>query len=145
MVYKSEAGSYFLELAGSAGVSDSIQVGDRGDIRQTGFVPENEIVEWYNSLSGFFLPSVREGCGLPIMEAAACGTPVFVYEDVEISEEMEDLVIRVSSVEEVPGLVDKFSDEDSRDLAEKASRFSWSDTVEKHEEVYDRLQCSDSM
>lgn len=41
-----------------------------------GFVPEEELPDWYRAASGFVYPSLFEGFGLPVLEAMACGTPV---------------------------------------------------------------------
>lgn len=42
-----------------------------------GFVPDDVVVEWYQSSDVFVLPSVDgEGFGLPIIESMSCGTPV---------------------------------------------------------------------
>jgi len=42
----------------------------------TGFVPDGELVEWYQAATCLVLPSHDEGFGLPVVEAMACGTPV---------------------------------------------------------------------
>lgn len=49
-------------------------VGER--IRFTGFVPDDELVHFYNAAEVLVLPSFDEGFGLPVVEAMACGTPV---------------------------------------------------------------------
>jgi len=61
------------------------------------FIPPVSIVEMYNIASLVLLPSKTEGRGLPIIEAAACGTPIFcrryepetVYSEV-IGEHLEE-------------------------------------------------------
>ncbi|HJP97615.1 MAG TPA: glycosyltransferase family 1 protein [Rhodanobacteraceae bacterium] len=42
----------------------------------TGFVPDDRLVVLYNLCSLFVFPSLREGFGLPALEAMACGAPV---------------------------------------------------------------------
>lgn len=131
---------YELEICGTAGKQDYGEVSERGDINLRGFIEESKIVEWYNSISALFLPSEVEGFGLPILEATACGTPVFVYNDAEITEELEPFVFRVNSIEDVPNKLDGITDEalanNSKQVKEE---FSWDTTQNKHDEVYKRL------
>jgi len=45
-------------------------------VRFTGFVPDADVVHFFNTAQAVVLPSIAEGFGLPAMEGAACGTPV---------------------------------------------------------------------
>lgn len=47
-------------------------------VRFTGFIPETEKVGWYRRAAVLVENSVKEGWGLIVMEANACGTPVVV-------------------------------------------------------------------
>ena len=42
----------------------------------TGFVPQEDLVDFYCAADLFVFPSLYEGFGLPPLEAMACGTPV---------------------------------------------------------------------
>ncbi|MBI3537896.1 MAG: glycosyltransferase family 4 protein [Chloroflexi bacterium] len=46
------------------------------DVRWAGYVPQNELGNWYRAAEIFVYPSLYEGFGLPPLEAMACGTPV---------------------------------------------------------------------
>ena len=50
------------------------QLADR--VYFTGFVPDDVLVDLYNRAELVILPSLEEGFGLPLFEAAACGIPV---------------------------------------------------------------------
>ncbi len=41
-----------------------------------GYVPGEELPDWYRAALAFVYPSLFEGFGLPVLEAMACGTPV---------------------------------------------------------------------
>jgi glycosyltransferase involved in cell wall biosynthesis len=97
-----------------------------------GRIPEDGLTEWYNSLKAFFFPSELEGFGLPVLEAVSCGTPVFVYEDAEIPEEVKKYCIGVESVSEVPVKLEELSDEElGRDSDEVSKRFDWNKTIKE--------------
>lgn len=46
------------------------------DLVITGFVPEEDLIAFYNNCKLFAFPSWMEGFGLPILEAMQCGAPV---------------------------------------------------------------------
>ena len=46
------------------------------DIRALGFVPTEELPDWYRAADALVFPSLYEGFGLPPIEAMACGCPV---------------------------------------------------------------------
>ncbi len=47
-----------------------------GRVVFTGFVPDDDLVYFYNRAKALVQPSLMEGFGLPPVEAMACGTPV---------------------------------------------------------------------
>jgi glycosyltransferase involved in cell wall biosynthesis len=72
---------YPLVLAGSKGwfnerLEAKIAVGEaQGWLRYLGFVPEADLPYLYAGAHAFFLPSLYEGFGLPVLEALASGVP----------------------------------------------------------------------
>ena len=95
-----------------------------------GRIPEDGLTEWYNTLKAFFFPSELEGFGLPVLEAVSCGTPVFIYEDADIPEEVKEYCIEVGSVEEISGKLEELSNKEIEKNAQKISEeFDWEKTV----------------
>jgi glycosyltransferase involved in cell wall biosynthesis len=102
-----------------------------------GRVPEEELTDWYNSLKAFIFPTELEGFGLPVLEATACGTPVFVYEDANISEEVKEFCVEINNVQEIEGKLDDFKDAELEEKSEEVKRkFDWDKTVEETISVY---------
>lgn len=58
-------------------------------IKFLGFIPDNKMNEFYNSLDVFVFPSFMEGYGLPMVEAMACCKPVITLEDAFIPEDVK--------------------------------------------------------
>lgn len=64
----------------------------KGDerIKFLGFIPDNEVNDFYNSLDVFVFPTLFEGYGMPIVEAMACEKPVITLEDSEITKDVKE-------------------------------------------------------
>lgn len=90
---------YLKKLAISAGLS-------KDELIITGYMPDEELVDFYNLATLFVFPSKHEGFGLPALEAMACGTPV--------------IGSNCTSIPETIGLPDALFDPFSpQDIAEK--------------------------
>ena len=111
------------------------------DVEFLGRVPEEDIVEYYNSMKALFFPTEYEGFGLPILEAIACGAPVFVYEDAEITPEVKELCFEVNKVDEAEEKLQEITDEDMEEKSRKIKKeFSWDKTLERTLEVYKNVE-----
>ncbi len=71
---------------------------DQADLVLTGFVPDEELIIFYNLARLFVFPSRYEGFGLPVLESMACGTPAIAGNN--------------SSLPEILGLDDAMFDAD---------------------------------
>ncbi len=116
-------------------------------VRYLGTVRDEELVNLYNLAEVFVLPSRREGFGLPILEAMACGAPVAVSNCSSLAEVagQAGLLFDPSSVdalEEV--LYNILTDKElqlkkARESRERARSFSWGDTALKTLDVYRKV------
>lgn len=81
-VAQPEDRSLRLMLAGAKGwyfdeifkLVDALELA--GQVDFPGFLPAEELPDWYRAAEFFVYPSLLEGFGLPVLEAMACGTPV---------------------------------------------------------------------
>jgi glycosyltransferase-like protein len=119
------------------------------DVILLGTVKENELSEWFAVADGFVFPSVNEGWGLAILEAASAGLPV-VASDIEVFQEF--LVHDKDAILTTAGHPDSLSQGMARLMDEPvtmrrlkkhgpvlAARYSWSTTAAQHIAIYDSI------
>lgn len=119
---------------------------NRSYARCMGELPDEDLAVFYNLASAFVLPSLREGFGLPVLEAMACGTPVVVSDRASLPEIAGSAALKFD-----PSRVDQLSSHLYRILTEeklrldlvaagkdRAKEFSWEKTARKTWEVYER-------
>jgi glycosyltransferase involved in cell wall biosynthesis len=94
------------------------RLGLGAEVRFTGFIPEAEKVNWYRRSAVLVENSVKEGWGLIVMEANACGTPVVAANSPGL---------RDSSKDGVNGLMYEYGDVPS--LAEKLEKLLSDDVL----------------
>jgi glycosyltransferase involved in cell wall biosynthesis len=92
----------YLDAARAAGLA-------RDDVVITGFVPEEDLVAFYNCCDLFVFPSLYEGLGLPVLEAMACGAPVVGGDNSSIKELIDrpDALFDAASPESIGQLIAK--------------------------------------
>ena len=112
-------------------------------IRFVGVVPDDKLVDFYNSLDLFVFPTVIEGYGLPIVEAMACRKPVIVLSDAIIPWEVKLRCIIVRDLEMVLGnqkyLEGLVRNVDYGDNYQWAKSHSWDKCVKEYVEVYEEI------
>lgn len=85
-----------------------------------GQVPEERILETYNSFTVFAFPSLQEGFGFPILEAQACGVPVLVLKGSMVPEEVTRRTIECTDESEMAEMMYRLlSDEGYRETVVK--------------------------
>src|SRR2546423_4922536 len=127
-------------LAERLGVADSVVV--------LSYLSAEELAAVYRRAALVLLPSEREGFGLPVVEALACGTPV-VASDLSVLREVGDESVTYCAVGDVEAWADAVAslirerekepsrfDERREAGVRRASRFTWREYVARTVELY---------
>lgn len=123
------------------------RMGVGSQVRQTGYVSQDELVGLYNRADVFVYPSLFEGFGLPVIEAMACGAPVLTSNTSALPEVAGDAAVTVDPHDEEAigdGLARLLNDRTLRDRLrtagyQQARRFDWRVTAERTAAVYARV------
>jgi alpha-1,3-rhamnosyl/mannosyltransferase len=128
-----------LVLAGVAGWKRKYfqpqlnQLKRQGVVRTLGYVSQYDVPALLRAADLFVFPSFYEGFGLPVLEAAACGTPVICSRTTSLPEVMADAASYIDPTEpeeiaaELIGLLDHSERRERLRLAglKRAKCFSW--------------------
>jgi glycosyltransferase involved in cell wall biosynthesis len=104
-----------------------------GIYRRVAFVPHDKLPGLYNSASVFVLPSLQDGFGMVVYEAAACGLPLIITENVgaEIREGQDGFIVPIRDAEALADrLLCLYRDENlrremGRSAHEYVQQFNW--------------------
>lgn len=115
------------------------------DIIFTGYVKDEELVEYYKHAKAFVFPSLYEGFGLPVLEAMAMGAPVVAFKNSSITEIAENAALLCKDnkefIEGVKSLLE--NNKLRKSLIEKgykqAKKFSWEKTAKETLKVIEGL------
>lgn len=113
----------------------------------TGYVDAADTPVLIKGAAFFVFPSIYEGFGLPPLEAMACGTPVITSNAASLPEVVGDAALMadpfsfeaIASAMELMILDGNLRSELSRKGLERASRFTWDNSVKIILDVYSRL------
>jgi glycosyltransferase involved in cell wall biosynthesis len=113
----------------------------------TGFVPDEDLRVLYSGATAFVFPSLREGFGIPVLEAMQCGTPVITSNVTSLPEIAGDAAILIDpcdSDELCQAMVNLLCDPDLRDQLkqkgiERAKQLSWSKCASETVEIYQKM------
>jgi glycosyltransferase involved in cell wall biosynthesis len=115
-------------------------------VRWIGFVDEEDKPVLYRNAETFVFPSRREGFGLPVLEAMACGTAVVTSDSTSLPEVVGDAGFTVDP-DDARGLAgaiistliqDNLAAEMRQKSLAQAATFSWEKTIADTLLVYDR-------
>jgi glycosyltransferase involved in cell wall biosynthesis len=123
-------------------------LGLAGAVSFQGYAADGQLRDLYARAACLVLPSLREGFGLPVLEAMACGTPVITSSSSSLPEVGGDAAIRVDPYEAVDlsdAMYRVLSDADLRlDLRERGLKwvrgFSWRRTAEQMSRLLDDVR-----
>jgi glycosyltransferase involved in cell wall biosynthesis len=116
----------------------------------TGFVQEEDKLKLYQSADILLLPSLKEGFGMTITEAAACGIPAIGANHYSIKEIIKDqetgLLAKPNDIEDWSKSVLQLikSDKKRHQMGLKAQKyvkthFTWEKNIKTHLKVYEHL------
>ncbi len=110
--HSAEGGAYFdslLELRGRMALEEIFTFAARGADGQAAELSAKEVGQLYRACDLVFLPSHREGFGMPVLEAGLAGVPVLASDQVPAARELgAAAVLRYpggASADEVAGLI----------------------------------------
>jgi glycosyltransferase involved in cell wall biosynthesis len=146
----SERNDVFCYIGGSGPLRRELEarvseLGLHKHVRILGFVPEDELVYWFNSADLFVLPSLSEGNPGVMFEALGCGTPVVATRiggipEVINSEEYGVLTDAGDSHKLAKTLLNALDKNWNHEkILSYASRFSWENNASAMKGVYDEI------
>ena len=101
-----------------------------------GYVPTEDLPDWYRAAEVFIYPSLFEGFGLPVLEAMACGTPVICSDTGSLVEVVGDSALTFPAADEsaLVALLHQIDDVLLRQELQgaglvRAQQFSWQQTA----------------
>jgi glycosyltransferase involved in cell wall biosynthesis len=135
---------YYSKMVADADLSENVEF--------HGFIPDEKIVEYYNSSSIFVLPSIsskQEGFGIVVLEAMACKTPVISTKIVGVAADVEKsnsgIIVPPKDVEKLAeAIINILEDENSEIMGINGrklvkDKYTWSGIAEKTEKLYNKL------
>lgn len=124
----------------------------RNNIVVLGYIDSADMPSFYSGADMFLYPSLREGFGMPILEAMACGTPVITSRTSSMPEvggeaalyadptDYKDIAEQMTFLETHPGKRENMI----RDGFEQCKKFTWDEAARKvlcvYQKVYDRIK-----
>ncbi len=113
-------------------------------IRTIGYLDFEDMPGFYSASDMFLFPSLREGFGMPVLEAMACGTPVITSDASSMPEiaggaalladpfNVDDIALNMLHLEESPETAEELRQKGLR----RSKEFSWKTMAQQVSEVY---------
>ena len=124
----------------------AVELGVEGDVRFTGWLPDDELEGLYALATCLVFPSLYEGFGLPVLEAMARGVPVACSDRSSLPELAEGAALLFDPEDDaaIAAAVERLlGDEGERERLraagrERAARFTWEAAAEGTLASYER-------
>lgn len=148
---REERPNFNLVLTGKSGWGPQFSSQDRdagGKIIFTGFAAQEDLPAIYSGCRVFVYPSLYEGFGLPILEAAACGSPVITSNNSSMAEIAKDAAILIDprsegqlirAIKMVLGLNLENYQKMVRASLDRARKYSWIRTARETLRIYEEV------
>lgn len=135
-----EFSNIYVSIAGSGDTEEELhkltkEQGLENSITFHGFVDEEEKIDLYQRSWVFVNPSIKEGWGLTVIEANACGTPAIAYDvpglKESIKNEFSGLLVDSLDIQHLSQrIIEFFQNEElrnnlSRNAVKWSQKFSW--------------------
>jgi glycosyltransferase involved in cell wall biosynthesis len=133
---------------GSAKIVELVNnLGMAKEVIFTGYVPDEDLVKFYNTADIFVYPSLYEGFGLTPLEAMACGCPIISSNISSLPEVVGNAGVLIDPhdsdtlTHEIHRLLvnNDLKSELSKKSLERARIFSWKKTAKETWEVYEKV------
>ncbi len=112
------------------------------DVVRPGFIPDEELKDYYSSADLFVYPSKDEGTGYTPIEAMACGT-TSVVSDIDVFHEVlgENVYYSAMEPERLADMIEEglANPIPANKLTDYASRFRWEKTADATIEAYQKI------
>jgi len=136
---------HYQEMAASLGLKDNVEF--------AGFIPDEEIADYYSQTSVFVLPSIsslQEGFGIVALEALACQTPVVTTDIVGVAQDLKQIQGGiVTSPRDTQKLADAITQilsdvEMQKEMGQRGrklveEKYTWKDVANSMEKVYKEI------
>jgi glycosyltransferase involved in cell wall biosynthesis len=133
-----------IELV-AAGSSRRYMKAEATNVRELGYVPDDELPALYAGARVLLMPSLYEGFGLPCLEAMASGTPVVAANSSALPETCGDAALLVEPEDFAHAAVQAATSDYDRLRAAglaRAARFTWERTARATDQAIGRLLTS---
>ncbi len=119
------------------------EIGLQEYVEFRGFIPQEKLVDTYNSFDVFAITSEWEGFCMPILEAQMCGVPVVIREEARIPKEASECCLKANSQEDMANIMYKnltgpsFRENIIDTGLDYSKGFTWERTVNDTLKVYE--------
>lgn len=134
-----------LVVGGTGPEAPRLQEIAKGDkrVKFLGEVPDDKLVDFYNSLDLFVFPTFIEGYSLPTVETMACKRPVVVLSDSIIPKVVKSRCLEFANLDYLFSDLDYWMNKVTNSMLESNYQFAkthdWDKCVDTYEEIYHRI------